>query len=116
MFAFRPTSRRLAARLARPVQPAATSQQNARAYAAVETEQPAAWTRSTFPVPPPAIKPDATTSRGALDGKQLLREAVAADTVRNDWTREEIAAIYHQPLMELVHQAVRQAARLFLTP
>lgn len=26
-------------------------------------------------------------------------------TVRNDWTREEIAAIYHTPLMELIYQA-----------
>ncbi|KAK8036084.1 hypothetical protein PG993_008698 [Apiospora rasikravindrae] len=30
---------------------------------------------------------------------------VAATEPRNDWTREQIAAIYNEPLMELVHQA-----------
>ncbi|MBZ4189528.1 biotin synthase BioB [Niabella beijingensis] len=29
----------------------------------------------------------------------------AVKTIRNDWTAEEVAAIYHRPLMELVYQA-----------
>lgn len=38
--------------------------------------------------------------------KQILREAVAATAPRHDWTRDEISAIYYQPLMELAYQAV----------
>ncbi|EMR72595.1 putative biotin synthase protein [Eutypa lata UCREL1] len=83
MFAYRPTtSRSLAARLARPIQLAGV-RQNARAYAAaaattVVTEQPT-WTPSTFPVPTPVNSPtklDASRSRN--NGKQILREAIAA--------------------------------------
>jgi biotin synthase len=25
--------------------------------------------------------------------------------IRNDWTREEVSAIYHKPLIELIYQA-----------
>ena len=39
--------------------------------------------------------------------RQVLRDAVAAAAPRYTWSREEIAAIYHQPLMELAYQAVR---------
>lgn len=35
-----------------------------------------------------------------------MREAVTANTVRHDWTKEEIAAIYYQPVLELAYQAV----------
>lgn len=121
MFAYRPTiSRSLAARLARPIQLAAV-RQNARAYAAaaaaaattVVTEQPT-WTPSTFPVPTPVNSPTKLdASRNRNNGKQILREAIATTSVRNDWTRDEIAAIYHEPLMELVHQAVRQGSPSF---
>lgn len=124
MFAYGPTSRRLAGRLARPVQLAARSQRDARAYAAAATAAatatvvgtepqpppppPRQWTPRSFPVSVPATDPP---SGRRPNGKQILREAVAATDVRNDWTREEIAAIYHEPLMELVHQAVRQGPR-----
>lgn len=40
------------------------------------------------------------------DGSQILRQAVAAQSPRHDWTKEEISAIYYQPLMELTYQAV----------
>ncbi|KAK7754000.1 biotin synthase [Diatrype stigma] len=116
MFAYGTTSRRLAGRLARPVQLAAASQSNARTYATTATAAstvvgtepqpppppPRQWTPRTFPVSAPATDPP---SGRRPNGKQILRDAVAATDVRNDWTREEIAAIYHEPLMELVHQA-----------
>ena len=41
-----------------------------------------------------------------LEGNKILREAVAATAPRNNWTREEISAIFNEPLIELVHQAV----------
>lgn len=37
----------------------------------------------------------------------ILRDAVATKSPRHDWTREQIAAIYYQPLMELTFQSVR---------
>ncbi|KAK4131274.1 biotin synthase [Trichocladium antarcticum] len=37
--------------------------------------------------------------------RQILRKAVAASAPRQDWSRDEISAIYHQPLMELAYQA-----------
>lgn len=51
--------------------------------------------------PPEAIEP----SRKA-DAKKIFRDAVAATAPRNTWTRQEISAIYYQPLLELAHQAV----------
>ncbi|RYP11205.1 hypothetical protein DL764_000161 [Monosporascus ibericus] len=106
MFAYRLTSRFVAASLARPVPPAVV-RHDIRPYAAaaVGSEQPT-WTRSTFPAPSspnPATKLDASVY--PRNANQVLRKAVAATTVRNDWTREEITAIYHEPLMELVYQA-----------
>ncbi len=40
------------------------------------------------------------------NAQAILQSAVAATAPRNVWTREEIAQIYHQPLMELVFQSV----------
>ena len=51
--------------------------------------------------PPEAIEP----SRKAA-AKKIFRDAVAATAPRNTWTRQEISAIYYQPLLELAHQAV----------
>ncbi|KAJ4396711.1 biotin synthase [Gnomoniopsis smithogilvyi] len=45
----------------------------------------------------------------ALDSQQnarrILLEAAAATRTRNDWTEKEVSAMYHQPLLELAHQA-----------
>jgi biotin synthase len=41
---------------------------------------------------------------GACSTKHTAPSMVAG-AVRNDWTREEIAAIYHTPLMELIYRA-----------
>ncbi|KAK7994223.1 hypothetical protein PG989_007604 [Apiospora arundinis] len=104
--AFRITSRRLAARVTAtttattaPVSnPASTATKATRAYAAVGVETPT-WTKSTLPIPPTAVR------NAIAKPNQVLRAAVAATEPRNDWTREQITAIYHEPLMELVHQA-----------
>ena len=45
------------------------------------------------------------------DGNRVLQEAVAAERPRHDWTREEISAIYYQPLMELAYQAVDHSSK-----
>ncbi|PHH53741.1 Biotin synthase [Ceratocystis fimbriata CBS 114723] len=37
--------------------------------------------------------------------KKIFAEAVARTELRHDWSREEIAAIYYQPLLELAFQA-----------
>ncbi|CAG9983689.1 unnamed protein product [Clonostachys byssicola] len=76
--------------------------------------QAARWTQSTrslatlatdktrvsndFEAPPPP-------SKEIQDARHVFRKAVAATTARNNWTREEISGIYHQPLLELSFQA-----------
>lgn len=42
------------------------------------------------------------------DAAKILKDAVSATGPRQNWTREEISAIYYQPLLELAHQAVSQ--------
>ncbi|KAG9257345.1 putative biotin synthase [Emericellopsis atlantica] len=37
--------------------------------------------------------------------EEIFRQAVAATQVRNNWTKEEISAIYHQPLMKLAFES-----------
>lgn len=46
------------------------------------------------------------------DAKEAVRskifmDAVQATAPRQNWTREEISAIFYQPLLELAYQAVR---------
>ncbi|SPO06738.1 probable biotin synthase [Cephalotrichum gorgonifer] len=49
---------------------------------------------------------DQHTESDARDfAERTLREAVAANAPRQDWTRREIAAIYYQSPMELAYQA-----------
>ncbi|KAG5954106.1 hypothetical protein E4U58_000193 [Claviceps cyperi] len=40
-----------------------------------------------------------------VDAASILKAAVRAAGPRQNWTREEIASIYYQPLLELAHQA-----------
>ncbi|KAG5999692.1 hypothetical protein E4U54_001724 [Claviceps lovelessii] len=42
---------------------------------------------------------------GQANAAQILKDAVSAAGPRQNWTRDEIAAIYYQPLLELAHQA-----------
>ncbi|KAK8063108.1 Biotin synthase [Apiospora hydei] len=100
--AFRITARRLAARVPATATTATTASNPAptstRGYAAVGVETPT-WTKSTLPIPP------VSALNASAKPNDILRAAVAATEPRNDWTREQIAAIYNEPLMELVHQA-----------
>jgi len=62
--------------------------------------------------PPRRLEQTDTPSQNGVgqqrDNKHVLEAAVAATSPRQTWTREEISAIYYQPLMELVFQAVRK--------
>lgn len=58
------------------------------------------------PPPPPTGAHDAVEKQRAEKSKQILKEAVTATQVRHDWTKEQIAAIYYQPALELAYQAV----------
>lgn len=78
--------------------PSANSQQcRMNSTAAVETPREI---DSPFPFP----------HRQELDkqhnARQILLGAAAATRPRNDWTEKEVSAMYHQPLLELAHQAV----------
>lgn len=59
-------------------------------------------------VPPPPPRPQGPAP-GPVEAERptrdILRRAVKAAGVRNDWTKHEIAAIYHHPLMDLAFQA-----------
>ncbi|TDZ62088.1 Biotin synthase [Colletotrichum trifolii] len=55
--------------------------------------------------PPPAEDPNILAAQRSIQAKEILGRAASATTVRHDWTREEISAIYYQPLMDLAFQA-----------
>lgn len=82
------------ARLARQ---AAQWNHTTRSLATVAAEKSRAT--ADFDAPPPP-------SKEMQDARQVFRQAVAATTTRTNWTREEISAIYHQPLLDLSFQAV----------
>lgn len=63
--------------------------------------------RPSQPPPPPPTGTHETVEKQRSDKAQrILRDAVSAAQPRHDWTKEEIAAIYYQPLMELTYQSV----------
>lgn len=64
------------------------------------------YVRPSQPPPPPAGAQEVVEKQRAEKRKQIMREAVTATQVRHDWTKEEIAAIYYQPVLELAYQAV----------
>lgn len=47
------------------------------------------------------------------NARQILLGAAAATRPRNDWTEKEVSAMYHQPLLELAHQAVSTVPFVF---
>ncbi|KAI9162980.1 putative biotin synthase protein [Paramyrothecium foliicola] len=72
----------------------------------VDCPAPGPSSLSQPPPPPPSPEnKDPTDRERQENAKRILREAVAAKAPRHDWTREEIAAIYYQPLMELAFQS-----------
>lgn len=64
--------------------------------------------RPSQPPPPPATAQQDVEKQRAENAKRILREAVSAAKPRHNWTREEISAIYYQPLMELTYQSVSE--------
>ncbi|KAJ0118017.1 biotin synthetase [Diaporthe amygdali] len=59
-------------------------------------------------VPPPPPRPHSSTTvsvEAERPTSDILKRAVKATGVRNDWTKQEIAAIYNHPLMDLAFQA-----------
>lgn len=63
--------------------------------------------RPSQPPPPQPTGTHETVEKQRSDkAKRILRDAVSAAQPRHDWTKEEIAAIYYQPLMELTYQSV----------
>ncbi|KIL88062.1 hypothetical protein FAVG1_08945 [Fusarium avenaceum] len=81
--------------------PATARWQHSRAMSTVVDFQP----RPSQPPPPPTGAHDAAEKQRAEKSKQILHEAVTATQVRHDWTKEQIAAIYYQPALELAYQA-----------
>ncbi|KAG5657494.1 hypothetical protein KAF25_006058 [Fusarium avenaceum] len=81
--------------------PATARWQHSRAMSTVVDFQP----RPSQPPPPPTGAHDAVEKQRAEKSKQILHEAVTATQVRHDWTKEQIAAIYYQPALELAYQA-----------
>lgn len=54
-----------------------------------------------------AIQPEVIPeSARRAQSKKILMSAVAATAPRTTWTRQEISAIYYQPVLELAYQAV----------
>ncbi|KAK0737348.1 hypothetical protein B0T21DRAFT_287615 [Apiosordaria backusii] len=69
-------------------------------------------TPSVLPVSLPTSTRDVESSPGDAKhqqqwARQVLQDAVAATAPRHSWSREETAAIYHQPLMDLAYQAAK---------
>src|SRR6478609_736288 len=86
--------------------PASARWQHSRAMSTVVDYHP----RASQPPPPPAGANDAVEKQRAEKRKQILREAVSSTQVRHDWTKDEIAAIYYQPVLELAYQAVSNSS------
>lgn len=83
----------------------------ARMSTVVQDTQDIPLRTSFLPPPPPPENHKRTEHQRSQYAKEVLQNAVAARVPRHDWTREEIAAIYYQPLMELSYQAVSGARR-----
>ncbi|KAF3055179.1 Biotin synthase [Daldinia childiae] len=101
----RPVLRRFAQPLARPVRCngiRSFTTASSRPSAAAAAVQPQHFDQPPFPIPGPVHVRQEVPIQST---KNTLRDAVSATQPRNDWTRDEIAAIYDHPLMDLVHQA-----------
>ncbi|KAH7156503.1 hypothetical protein EDB81DRAFT_928518 [Dactylonectria macrodidyma] len=61
--------------------------------------------RPAQPPPPPTGAHEDVEKQRSDKAKAILRDAVSAAQPRHNWTKEEIAAIYYQPLMELTYQS-----------
>lgn len=93
------------ARLGNHVQPKIVRAGLATAIAGQGVAPPASPSHSAQQ-PPPHFVASESDANHQQRNRQILRKAVAASAPRQDWSRDEISAIYHQPLMELAYQAV----------
>ncbi|GME25837.1 biotin synthase [Neofusicoccum parvum] len=59
------------------------------------------------PPPPPGTAPASASveAEREANAREILKKAVSATAPRNNWTKEEISAIYYTPLMDLAFQA-----------
>lgn len=62
--------------------------------------------RPSQPPPAPAGMHENVERQRAERAKRIMRDAVTATQLRHNWTKEEIAAIYYQPMLELTYQSV----------
>ncbi|KAJ4419891.1 biotin synthase [Gnomoniopsis sp. IMI 355080] len=85
---------RYASRRVAAVAPPQQSRMSSTAAAEASTE-----TASPFPFPHGQVLDRQQNAR------RILLDAAAATRTRNDWTEQEVSAMYHQPLLELAHQA-----------
>lgn len=63
-------------------------------------------TPSPPPPPPNVTTPESVEAERQANAREILKKAVNATAPRNNWTKEEISAIYYHPLMDLAFQAV----------
>lgn len=62
-------------------------------------------TPSPPPPPPNVTTPESVEAERQANAREILKKAVNATAPRNNWTKEEISAIYYHPLMDLAFQA-----------
>lgn len=109
MSAFRASARCLAARIPSALPRSRALNGTTRSFAAVGSETPV-WSEAPHGASHGVVPGSKATMPSASGVNDVLSKAVAAEQPRHDWTREEISQIYHEPLMELVHQAVSPLA------
>lgn len=62
-------------------------------------------TPSPPPPPPNVTTPESVEAERQANAREILKKAINATAPRNNWTKEEISAIYYHPLMDLAFQA-----------
>lgn len=124
-FLRKPLSSVLLAEARRPRRTFAPISKHARSLA-TQVDTPRSTPSGISPPPPPPVEttPESINQQEReTKARKIFQDAVAATAPRNNWTKEEISAIYYQPLMELAYQAVShprshgiRAGDLLLTP
>lgn len=80
-----------------------------RAHKLVLPLRAARWNSSLVDIPAQKFDPPVTSHEQAQEEvrRKIFQDAVKATAPRQNWTREEISAIFYQPLLDLAYQAVR---------
>ncbi|TPX11838.1 uncharacterized protein E0L32_007575 [Thyridium curvatum] len=106
-FLRKPLSSVLLAEARRPRRTFAPISKHARSLA-TQVDTPRSTPSGISPPPPPPVETTPETleqQERERKARKIFQDAVAATAPRNNWTKEEISAIYYQPLMELAYQA-----------